>query len=457
MSGPVVVIGAGCAGLSAAVRLADAGIPVVVVEEAPRLGGRATAFVDRETGERVDNGQHVLFGCYRETYAFLRRIGTAGLAPLQPRLELTMVGSDGATGRLKCPRLPAPWHLVAGVLGWRALPFRDRRSALGLRHVLHEIRRDGPAAVAARVPADQTVDQWLAAHGQSERLSEWLWHPLALAALNQSPAVAAAGPFVRVLGELFSSDPVSAAVGLPAVPLDDLYATPARAFIEARGGSVQIKAPARVELNGDGAIAAVYAGGTRIETECVISAVPWFAFARVWPRDTPPPALQATADHAAATGSASIVTINLWLDGAALEPGTRFVGLVGGTAQWIFDKSALWDARAGHVSVVVSGADAIVRADNAQITDTITRQIRRALPQLADRRVTRSVVVREHRATFSLAPGAPPRPAAETALPGFYLAGDWTDTGLPGTIESAVVSGHRAAELVTRRLRRNRP
>lgn len=457
MSAPVVVIGAGCAGLSAAVRLADAGIPVVVVEEAPRLGGRATAFVDRETGERVDNGQHVLFGCYRETYAFLRRIGTAGLAPLQPRLELTMIGSDGAQARLKCPKLPAPWHLVAGVLGWRGLPFRDRRSALGLRHVINEIRRDGPAAVAARVPADQTVDQWLTAHGQSERLSEWLWHPLALAALNQSPAVAVAGPFVRVLGELFSSDPASAAVGLPAVPLDDLYAAPARAFIEARGGSVHVKAPARVELNGAGAVAAVYAGGTRIETSSVISAVPWFAFSRLWARDTPPPALQATADHAAATGSSSIVTINLWLDGPALEPGTRFVGLVGGTAQWIFDKSALWDARAGHVSVVVSGADAIVRADNAEITDAITRQIRRALPQLANRRVTRSVVVREHRATFSLAPGAPPRPAAETALPGFYLAGDWTDTGLPGTIESAVASGHHAAELVTRRIRRSRP
>jgi len=453
MSAPVVVIGAGWAGLSAAVRLADAGLPVMLLEEGPRLGGRATAFLDRESGEHVDNGQHVLFGCYRETYAFLRRIGTAGLAPLQPRLELTMVGSRGERARLRCPRLPAPWHLVAGVLGWSALPFGDRRTALRLRRVIKDVRRDGAAAVAARVPPDQTVDVWLQEHGQSPGLAEWLWHPLALAALNQSPATAAAAPFVRVLGELFSSNPSSAAVGLPAVPLDDLCATPAKAYIEERGGMVQLRAPARVELTDAGAIRAVYAGDARIDTSCVISAVPWFGFGRLWPRGAPPP-LARVAEHAAATDSSPIVTVNLWLDGPALDAGERFVGLVRGPAQWVFDKRALWDDRAGHIAVVVSGADSIVRMDNAQATETVLRQLRKVLPRLADRQLLRSVVVREHRATFSLAPDAPPRPPTVTDLPGFYLAGDWTDTGLPGTIESAVVSGHRAAEAV---IRRNRP
>src|SRR5262245_59392792 len=135
MTAPVVVIGAGWAGLAAAVRLADAGIPVTVVEESPRLGGRATAFVDRETGERVDNGQHVLFGCYRETYAFLRAIGAETLAPLQPSLRVSMAGEDGRSFDLVCPPLPPPWHIVAGVLRWSALSFRDRWSALSLRRL----------------------------------------------------------------------------------------------------------------------------------------------------------------------------------------------------------------------------------------------------------------------------------------------------------------------------------
>ncbi len=455
MSARVVVIGAGWAGLAAAVRLADAGVAVTVVEESPRLGGRATAFVDRESGERVDNGQHVLFGCYRETYTFLRRIGTAGLAPLQSRLDLTMVGPEGERARLRCPRLPAPWHLVAGVLRWGAIPGSDRRTALRLRRVIKEVRRDGAAAVAARVSAQTTVDGWLREHRQSSKLTEWLWHPLALAALNQSPAAAAAGPFVRVLGELFSSDPASASVGLPAVPLDELGGAPAKAFIESRGGVVHQRAAGRIELNDRGGLAAVYAGDTRFETTKVISAVPWFAFGRLFARGAPPQ-LSQVADHAAATQSSPIVTVNLWLDGPVLEPGERFVGLVRGPAQWVFDKRALWDDRAGHVAVVASGADAMARMDNAEATETVMRQLRRLLPRLTGRKLLRSVVVREHRATFSLAPDAPPRPGAVTDLPGFYLAGDWTDTGLPGTIESAVLSGHRAAEAALRDMRRLR-
>ena len=157
LTADAVVIGAGFAGLSAAVRLAEHGLKVVVLEEAPRLGGRATAFTDRETGERVDNGQHVLFGCYRETLAFLRRLGTHDLVPLPTRLRLTMTGPDGREATLACPLWRPPWHLVGGVLGWRAMSMFDRMSALRLAPVLQRVRRLGAEAVAADVPAEMTV------------------------------------------------------------------------------------------------------------------------------------------------------------------------------------------------------------------------------------------------------------------------------------------------------------
>ena len=444
MTTDVVVIGAGFAGLSAAVRLADRGLRVVVAEEAPRLGGRASAFTDRETAERVDNGQHVLFGCYRETYAFLERLGTAHLAPLAPGLSLAMAGGDGRVFELRCPPLPPPWHLVAGVLCWRAIPRADRWSALGIRKVLAAVRRDGAAAVAARVPGDLTVAAWLDAHGQSPRLREWLWDPLAIAALNQSPATAAAGPFVRVLGELFGPSPSDAAIGLPRVPLDELYADPARRLLEALGSRVLSKSPARISrLDDRGALVRV--GDEEIEARAVTSAVPWHAMSRLW-MTAPPAALEDIVSRAAMVQSSPIVTVNLWFDDTAMS--SPFTGLIGGPMQWAFDKSRLFGERGGHLSLVSSGADAILRLDNAEITAAAVDQLSRAMPAFRSRRLVRSVVVREPRATFSLAPGAPSRPAPVTPIRSFVLAGDWTDTGLPGTIEGAVLSGHRAADAV---------
>jgi squalene-associated FAD-dependent desaturase len=447
MTADVVVVGAGFAGFSAAVRLADAGLRIIVVEASPRLGGRATSFIDRETGERLDNGQHVLFGCYRETYAFLRRIGADHHAPLQSRLRVTMADGAGRTHELVCPRMPAPWHLITGVLAWRALSVRDRLSALRLRGWLTAARAQGAAAAAAQVPGDQTVAEWLRAHGQSPALCAWLWHPLAIAALNQSPDVAGAAPFVRVLVELFGPHADDSAIGVPTVPLDELFAVPAARFLQERGGEVITRAPARI-LAGNGRVLGVEAGSTPVEAPVVISSVPWHAMSGLW-AERIPIQLTSLVDQASRTMSSPIVTANLWFDGP-VTPG-RFVGLVDGPMHWVFDKSAIFGEHAGHLSVVASGADAILRLGNGEIADRAVAQIARSLPMARGRRLKRAVVVREPRATFSLAPGGPTRPTTQTPLAGFFLAGDWIDTGLPGTIESAVLSGHRAADAVLAR------
>ena len=154
--------------------------------------------------------------------------------------------------------------------------------------------------------------------------------------------------------------------------------------------------------------------------------------------DSAPAALAELATNAAAMASSPIVTVNLWFDGAVMTE--SFVGLIGGPMQWVFDKSALFGTTAGHLSVVSSGAEEIVALGNAEITARAVAQLANALPVSRTRRLTRSVVVREHRATFSLVPGGPARPSNVTPLAGFYLAGDWTDTDLPATIESAILT-----------------
>jgi hypothetical protein len=207
---------------------------------------------------------------------------------------------------------------------------------------------------------------------------------------------------------------------------------------------VRTKSPARIRVSDD-AIAGVRSGETFVACSAVVCAVPWHAFDRVWEDRVPVPVAD-LATNAAATGSSPIVTVNLWFDGPVMTQ--PFIGLIGGPMQWVFDKSALFGTNAGHLSVVSSGAEDIVSLGNPEITATAVKQLAAALPATRGRRLTRSVVVREHRATFSLVPGGPPRPSNSTRLPGFYLAGDWTDTELPATIESAVLSGRRAADLV---------
>ena len=446
----IIVIGAGFGGLSAAARLAAAGRRVLVLEARGRLGGRATAFDDRETGYRVDNGQHVLAGCYHETFRFLDAIGARDRVALQDSLDVAFIDRAGRRSRLRCPRLPAPWHLAVGVARWSGIGWRDRLPLAKLGAAL----KPG----AAPPPPTETVAAWLARLRQTPRMIEMLWEPLAVAALNQGIDQALAGPFVRVLAQMFTGATRDAALGMTATPLDEMYAEPARAFIEARGGEVRLNALARVAVRG-GRIESVTVRGDALPLPgAVIAAVPWFGLPGLFqdPEGTLTPLLAA----ASGTAASPIVTVNLWLDRPVLPD--AFVGLPGRTMQWVFDTSQIRrtsagsapgsapgsaaGSAAGHLSLVSSGAEAVLRQSNDALIALAWRELRDAVPEAAAATLVRATVVREPQASFSLAPGQPARPGTRTAVAGLLLASDWVDTGLPATIESAVVSGHRAAD-----------
>lgn len=443
----IVVVGAGFAGLSAAALLAEQGARVLVLEARPQLGGRATAFPDRSSGELVDNGQHVLFGCYRETFAFLERVGAAANVRRQRSLVVPYIDSVGRRTELRCPPLPSPLHLLAAVLDWDAMPWRDRLSVIRLagplRRARRELRTVGRVGVS---PAGSTVSEWLRDHGQGPKLRSWLWEPLAVAALNQPPEVASAAPFIRVLAEMFGPDPSDAALVLPSRPLHLMYAEPARRFIEDRGGLVRTNALARVAVS-DERVAGVDVRGESIPCSKVICAVPWFGLKGVFGGQTPAGMVETVA-AAEETGSMPIVTVNLWYDRRVMDE--AFVGLPGRAMQWVFDKRIAFGSDTSHLSLVASGAETLAREDAPALIARAVREVAEAIPGARQAAFVRGTVIREKRATFSLAPGQPPRPRVETAVRGLTLAGDWIDTGLPGTIESAVMSGHWAAAAVTR-------
>ena len=442
----VIVIGGGFAGLSAATALAERGARVLVLEARPSLGGRATAFSDPATGERVDNGQHVLVGAYHETFAFLRRLGTDRDVCLQPDLAIDVIDRTGRCSRLACPPLPSPLHLIAGVMRWDAIGWRDRVAVAGMRRAMAGGRRQR----SRESGGVETVRQWLVRHGQTSRLIELLWEPLAVAALNQSIDEAAGGEFGGVVSRMFTRDRRDCALGLPRKALDELYARPACRYIEKAGGEVRLGAQARVSCRAPalsepkGRVEerpVVHVRDEVLQAHAVICATAWYSLSSVF-FDRPAP-LADVLEAADATQASPIVTVNLWFDRLVTQG--MFVGLPGRAMQWVFDKRALFGEESSHLSLVSSGAVALVGRENQEIIDLALRELRQALPAARDAIVRRAVVVREKRATFSVAPGQPPRPSTRTAVPGLFLAGDWIDTGLPATIESAVVSGHAAA------------
>jgi squalene-associated FAD-dependent desaturase len=428
----VAIVGGGFAGLSAATALAEQGRRVIVLEARPRLGGRASSFTDPATGERVDNGQHLLIGGYRETFTFLRRIGAGDAVALQARLEVEIVDRGGARSRLRSWPLPAPMHLLAGIMAWPALGWRDRLAAVRVAGAIREASHGGQ-------PSGQrsTVREWLQHHGQTPRLIELLWEPLAVATLNESIDVAAPEPFVAVLARMFGTRRTDSALGLPTRPLDEMYAEPARRYLERRAGVVQVNMPAHIAADGD---PAVTVRGQSIACRAIVCAVPWYALPETITSAGP---LAATLDAAALTPASPIVTVNVWFDRPVME--TAFLGLPGRTMQWVFDTRALFGEDASHLSLVSSGASALVDRSNSDIVDAALAELREALPATRGATVRRAIAVREKRATFSVARGLPSRPPTRTGVPGLFLAGDWIDTGLPATIESAVISGHAAA------------
>jgi hydroxysqualene dehydroxylase len=429
----VIVIGGGFAGLSAATALAERGAQVLVVEARPALGGRATAFTDPATGERVDNGQHVLFGCYHETFRFLRRIGAEGHVRVQHRLAVDMIDRAGRWSRLACPALPSPLHLLAGVMTWNALGWRDRLSAMKMRAALSDAR-GGPLRSAGGPAA--TVREWLIQNGQTARLIEMLWEPLAVAALNQPIDQASAASFAAILRPMFGRNLRNAALALPARPLDEMYALPARTYIEQRRGLVRLSSPATIRGHH------VLIRNERLTAPAIICAVPWHALSDLFPE--PPAALGRVLDAADRTDASPIVTVNLWFDRVVMD--RALVGLPGRTLQWVFDKRAVFSEKASHLSLISSGAEAVIARSNQELIDLAMAEVSEALPAVRSASLLRAVVVREKKASFSVAPGQPPRPLTRTGVPGLLLAGDWIDTGLPATIEGAVISGHWAAD-----------
>lgn len=442
---PVVIVGAGFAGLSAAVRLCDAGRKVIVIEATGGGGGRSRSFQHPGSGLELDNGQHLMMGCYRETLAFLRAIGNERAVSFQRNLAVDMVKPGGARVRLRCPALPAPLHLGAGLAGMRGVGIIDKAAALRAGVMLR--------SEAARPDDNETCDDFLRRLGQTQGIRNAFWDPLIWAVLNDDPLVASAAMLVAVLERAFLGTRDDSRLGVPRVPLSRLYVHDALEHLRQRGAELRLGQPMRaIEADAEGVSAVVLRSGERIAARTVVSTVP------------PQPLLDAlpaaARRHPVFQDVAKLDTspiINLWLvlDRTPFRD-VPFLGLIGSPLHWLFDRSRIEGHDDGQVllNCTISGARGLVDDRPATLLELAKSELRRYFP---DRpvQVRAHKIVKEHKATISHAAGTTQwRPATRSPVPGLLLGGDWVRTGLPATIESACQSGHDAAAAVLEDARR---
>jgi squalene-associated FAD-dependent desaturase len=433
-----VVVGGGVAGLAAAVRLADRGREVTVLERAREAGGRIGRVDPPTGGPPIDHGQHLLLGCYRETLSLLRRLGSApDLRPVDG--PTPFVSADGAVHPYRVGALPAPLHLAPALAGLTQLSWAER--ALLARAVAGAVvdLRLGPDGLDRRC-----AEPWLAAHGQSARAIRDFWEPLVLATLNLPAAEASAFLLAVVLDRIFLGPSANARPLLPRTTLYDLFVPPAARALEARGGRVLCgRDVVRLEAGADGRIAAAACrDGERFAADEFVLAVPAWRLAAL---ADGAPALAPLARSAAALGASPIVCVDVWYD----RPWMRhaFAGVLGSTLQWVFAPEWPSERAPQRVSLVVSHAVRMIDRPEAEIVALLLEEAGRAFPSARDARPVATRTAKAVRATIRGAPGQRGlRPGPRTPLPNVVLAGDWTATDLPATIESAAASGRRAAE-----------
>ncbi|MGW0705477.1 hydroxysqualene dehydroxylase HpnE [Streptomyces sp. NPDC002643] len=442
-----VVVGGGLAGITAALALADAGVRVTLLEGRPRLGGLAFSF---QRGElTVDNGQHVYLRCCTAYRWFLDRIDAASLAPLQNRLDVPVLDAGGRPGRrlgrLRRDALPVPLHLGRSLATYTHLSLAERAKVGRAALALKALDLDDPAL------DERDFGGWLAEHGQSARAVEALWDLVGVATLNAVAQDASLGLAAMVFKTGLLSDPGAADIGWAQVPLGELHDRPARKALDSAGVRTALRTRVTSISPSENGRWQVEVPGETLDADTVVLAVPQRETHDLLPDgalDAPERLLQ--------IDTAPILNVHVVYDRKVLS--RPFFAALGSPVQWVFDRTGASGLREGqYLALSQSAARDEIDAPVAELRARYLPELERLLPGTRRANVEDFFVTRERTATFAPTPGVGRlRPGARTKAPGLYLAGAWTATGWPATMESAVRSGMSAADAALTALGRPR-
>lgn len=432
------VAGGGLAGLTAACELAAKGFRVTLLEKRPFLGGRAYSYTDKSSGLTVDNGQHVFLGCCTEYIRFLERLGVRDAVHLQERFHVPVIDKVWGESVLRADDLPPPSHLLGSLLRFSSLSPGEKAMA---GWALSQIRLTNRVTHAEL--DDVTFEEWLLARGQSPRAIRSLWNLITLPTLNTDISRASADLALMVFQEGFLRSRHGANVGWAKVGLSELLGEAARRYIESRGGEVLLgEGVSAVEVE-SGRVQRLLTEGGELTADAYVLGLP--SEAALGPL---PPSLRDDPffSRIGRLTTSPIVNVHLWYDRPVWEGG--FAAFLNTPVQWVFNKSKLWgqEGEGQYLDISLSGADEFVDMPSGDILQLFTKEIFALLPGSRGAEVKHALVVKQRDATFAGVPGVRRlRPAQATPVPNLFLAGDWTATGWPATMESAVRSGLLAA------------
>jgi squalene-associated FAD-dependent desaturase len=414
----VAVVGGGLAGLSAALELKDAGWHVELFERSRLLGGRATSF--ELDGRVVDNGQHVYLACCSEFVRFVQRAGMGEALHLQDRFDVVVYSRTGERSRLRAADLPAPFHLIASFAGYKHLPLSGK---LEIARALFTLRTNPRSA-----REDSSFMHWLEQQRQGAQTIRSFWEPFMVPALNAPLERVNAAEAAFVISTAFLHDRNAARFGYTTVPLAQIMERAAAKLDAVHRRSAVLVMEADPEGIG------LRTAEDELRYDAVVLAIPPRALAKMLgdPARFGVPALDVYEPFA-------IMDVHLWYEGAA--PDFEFAAILGSPVQWVFKKGE------GYLCCSISAADELVSKPTTDMVRVAWAEVRAALPELAGARLVRGAATRTPEGTYLALPGAP-RPAAKTALPNLAVAGAWTATGWPDTMESAVRSGLSAARVL---------
>ncbi len=439
----VVVLGGGISGISAALRLLEWGYPVTLVEARNFLGGRAFSYSGGWKGEQVDNGQHVIVGCCREFLDFIRRLDVEGRWHLQRRLHLPVMDKGGKTGFLRTAFLPAPFHLLPSFLTYPHLGMGDKLRVLQTLVKAKMTDRSRPEL------EEMTFLDWLRRQKQSPQAVQNFWDLLVKPTLNDGIHEVSAAMGLMIVQDGMLGGFRDANLGYPRCGLSPAIGEPAHTRLAALGCRILFSSPVKTMEGDNGGIAQVrLASGETISGGVFISALPPDALLRILP---PSLALDPFFAGLAGIETSPIVNIHLWYDRPVMEE--DFCALVDSPLQWVFNQTRNHDTNAvadsHHVCVSVSAAWEYIEQPREQLAETFAREMAGVFPAAGQAKILQTRVVKQRNATFRCRPGVNRlRPGAVTPVPNLFLAGEWTATGWPSTMEGAVRSGYAAAHAV---------